>query len=257
MNEEVLTGGAINAVTRQGDVVFRTSGPWAPAVHAVLDHLKRRSFQYSPTALGVDEGGREMISYLPGESMMRPWKPIMFTDDALVQAASVLREFHAATRDLIMPPETEWRSGRAAKIVDQVIRHGDLGPWNTLWQGDRLTGLIDWDFAEPGLPLTDLAQMALYFVPLRGEIHWMEAGFERRPDFRHRLNVLCQRYRSYSAEVVAQEIVHLQQTSIDEIADRAAQGLYPWTMFRDKGEIERTRGEVNWLKSMFSAQFLA
>jgi thiamine kinase-like enzyme len=112
-----------------------------------------------------------MISFLPGESMMRPWKPVMFTDDALVQAATMLRELHDATRGLVLPPETEWRGGKAGKSTGQVIRHGDLGPWNTLWEGDRLTGLIDWDFAEPGLPLTDLAQLALYFVPLRGEDH--------------------------------------------------------------------------------------
>jgi hypothetical protein len=30
--------------------------------------------------------------------------------------------------------------------------------------------------------------------------------------------------------------------------DFAAQGLYPWTMFRDNGEIERTRQEVEWLR---------
>ena len=250
MNEEMLTGGSINSVTRRGDVVYRNGGPWVPAIRAVLDHLGQSGFPYGPKALGVDDQDREMITYLPGEPMMRPWRTVMFTDEALVQAATMLRELHAATLDLVLPPDTVWRSGPAAKNAGQVIRHGDLGPWNTLWQGNRLTGLIDWDFAEPGLPLTDLAQLALYFVPLRGEEHWREAGFPDRPDFAHRLGMLCDVYGTYSAAEVVQAIARLQQTSIVEIAERAARGLYPWTMFRDKGEIERTRFELDWLRSI-------
>ncbi|WP_446750665.1 phosphotransferase [Streptomyces sp. WZ-12] len=48
-----------------------------------------------------------------------------------------------------------------------IIRHGDLGPWNSTWSGDRLSGFIDWDFAAPGHALDDLTQLAWYTVPLR------------------------------------------------------------------------------------------
>ena len=222
-----------------------------PAVHALLDHLHRRGFNYTPKALGVDRRSREMIGFLPGESMMRPWKPVMFTDDALVQAATMLRELHDATHDLVLPPETVWRDGKAEKTIGQVVRHGDLGPRNTLWQDERLTGLIDWDFAEPGQALTDLAQLALYFVPLRGDDHWRECGFPTRPDFAHRIQVICDTYGSFFPNDVAIEIIRLQETSMADIAERAAKGRYPWTMFRDNGEIERTRLEVEWLRAMF------
>ncbi len=251
MQEVPLTGGVINTVTRRGNVVYRTGGPWVPAVHAVLDHLARRGFTFAPTALGVDEQGREMIGFLPGESMMRPWRPVMFTDDALIQAAAMLNEFHAATIGLVLPPDTIWRGGAAEKPLGQVIRHGDLGPWNTLWQGDALTGLIDWDFAEPGLAITDLAQLALYFVPLRGDDHWRECGFSKQPDFAHRLAVICDTYGSFTPDEVALEVGRLQESAMGEIAERAAEGRYPWTMFRDNGEIEKTRLEVEWLQATF------
>lgn len=251
MREEPLAGGAINAVTRRGDIVYRTGGPWVPAVHAVLDHLERKGFRHSPKALGVDDRGREMIGFLSGESMMRPWKPVRFTDDALVQAATMLRELHGATHDLVLPPETVWRGGKAEKKVGQVIRHGDLGPWNTLWQDDRLTGLIDWDFAEPGLALTDLAQLALYFVPLRGEEYWRECGFPTRPDFAHRIRVICAAYGAFDPDEAVAEIIRLQESAMADIAERAAEGRYPWTMFRANGEIERSRTEVEWLREVF------
>ena len=208
-------------------------------------------FSYAPRPLGIDEQGREMISFLPGDSMMRPWRAVMFTDDALIQATEMLRELHDATRELELPAETIWRSGAAAKVSGQVIRHGDLGPWNTLWQDNRLTGLIDWDFAEPGEAITDLAQLALYFVPLRGEDHWRECGFASQPDFGHRVSVICKTYRDVSTSDVVREIDRLQRASMQEIEDRANEGRYPWTMFRENGEIERTRGEVEWLRRTF------
>lgn len=251
--EELLTGGAINQVTRKGDVVYRSGGPWVPAIHAVLDHLDTAGCTYSPTALGVDESGREMISFLPGTPMPRPWRAVMFGDDALVQAATMLRELHAATIELDLPEDTIWRTGPARKRPGMVIRHGDLGPWNTLWHDETLTGLIDWDFAEPGEALDDLAQMALYFVPLRGEQHWQECGFPKRPDFAARLAVLCTAYGSFVEAAVLAAVERLQETEVRRMTEFAAQGLYPWTMFRDNGEIERTRQEIAWLRDEFGS----
>ena len=250
-DEEVLTGGVINTVTRRGDVVYRSGGPWSVAVQDMLAHLQRRGFTYAPAPLGIDEHGREMIAFLPGAVMWRPWRPVMFTDHALVQAATILRALHDATRDLTYPPETVWRTGTAGKQPGQVIRHGDLGPWNMLWEGDTITGLIDWDFAEPGEAITDLAQMALYCVPLRGEAHWRECGFPERPRFRHRVDVLCQAYGAFTVPEVVREIVRLQRAAMADIESRTAQGLYPWTMFRDNGEVAHTQAEIDWLQEEF------
>lgn len=197
-HEEVLAGGSVNEVSRVGDVVLKTAGPWTEAVREVLGYLARNGFSYAPTALGRARDGREVMSFLPGEAMMRPWREPMFGDDGLIQAAKMLRDLHDATRDLVLPESTEWRFGRAGKHAGQIVRHGDLGPWNTLWQGTKLTGLVDWDLAEPGFPLTDLAQLAYYFVPLRGETGWRAAGFETEPDIVHRVEVVCGAYDTYS-----------------------------------------------------------
>jgi hypothetical protein len=250
-DEEVLKGGAINTVTRRGDVVYRSGGSWSVTVLALLGDLQRVGFTQAPAPLGMDEQGREMIAFMPGEPMMRPWRAVMFTDDAVRQAAAMLRALHDATRDLAYPTHTEWRTGAAGKAPGQVIRHGDLGPWNTLWQGDAITGLIDWDFAEPGEAITDLAQMALYFVPLRGEAHWRECGFPERPDFRRRVTVLHQAYGAFSVADVVHEVDRLQRASMAEIAERAAEGRYPWTMFRDNGEVAKTQAELDWLHGEF------
>lgn len=252
--EEVLTGGDVNQVSRRGNIVYRSGGPWTPTIQSLLATLQRRGFTKAPRPLGVDDQDREMISFMPGEPMLRPWRPVMFGDEALVQAGAMLRELHAATIDLTYPAGTTWRSRVASKVPGQVVRHGDLGPWNTLWSGDTLTGLIDWDFAEPGEAVTDLAQMALYFVPMRGEDDWRDCGFPARPDFGHRIAVLCNAYGAFTPDEVVREVERLQHASIEEIVSRAAEGRYPWTMFRDNGEVERTRAEVAWLRNTLGSR---
>ncbi|MGI8484861.1 MAG: aminoglycoside phosphotransferase family protein [Thermomicrobiales bacterium] len=248
MNEEVLTGGTVNNVTKMGDTVFRSGGPWIEAVHATLNRLEAKGFPYSPRVLGVEVDGREKISFLPGAAMMRPWRPVMLAKHGPIQAAAMLRQFHGATRDLILPSETRWRFGNAAKSADQVIRHGDLGPWNTLWEGDRLTGLVDWDLAEPGFPITDLAQLAYYFIPLRGDRGWREAGFSDAPDYVSRLGAICEAYGAFRPADVINELLSLHSAEARRILQLGKQGRYPWDTWLAGGWIAGIETDRSWLK---------
>ena len=53
----------------------RPTGAWTPAVHALLHHLERRQLRGAPRARGIDQQGRETLTYLPGEVVgsRRPW----------------------------------------------------------------------------------------------------------------------------------------------------------------------------------------
>ena len=51
--EQPFEDGNITAVVRVGDTVRRTTGPWTPAVHALLRHLEARGFDAAPRVLGV------------------------------------------------------------------------------------------------------------------------------------------------------------------------------------------------------------
>jgi len=51
-----------------------------------------------------------------------------------------------------------WLHGQLPKIGNERrLVHGDAGLHNTLGQGDRLTGLLDWEFTHAGDPAEDLA----------------------------------------------------------------------------------------------------
>ena len=52
-----------------GDTVRRATGPWTPAVHALLRHLETAGFEAAPCVLGVDDDGREVLSFIEGEAV--------------------------------------------------------------------------------------------------------------------------------------------------------------------------------------------
>ena len=50
-----------------------------------------------------------------------------------------------------------------------MLLHGDFWLGNLLWQGERLTGLIDWEDAMVGDPLADLGKSRLEMLWTLGE----------------------------------------------------------------------------------------
>ena len=67
IDEEPLSGGNMAAVVRLGDTVRRTSGPWTPTIHRLLHDLRERGVDEVPEPFGLDDQGREVLSYRPGE----------------------------------------------------------------------------------------------------------------------------------------------------------------------------------------------
>ena len=61
--EEPLPG-TFTTLTKVGNTV-RRSRAWTPAAHALLRHLERMGFDGALRALGVDDRGREVLTYIP------------------------------------------------------------------------------------------------------------------------------------------------------------------------------------------------
>lgn len=69
MGEQRLDGGNMEPVFRVGDTVRRVTGPWTLAVHKLLDVYAEHDVIEAPRALGLDEQGREILSYREGVVM--------------------------------------------------------------------------------------------------------------------------------------------------------------------------------------------
>jgi hypothetical protein len=87
MSEETLPGGNIDGAVLIGDVVHKRASPWTPTVHALLRHLEYADVDGVPRALGFDEQGRQMLTYLPGEVIgdSVSWPAWAYADSTLVQ----------------------------------------------------------------------------------------------------------------------------------------------------------------------------
>jgi Phosphotransferase enzyme family len=160
---ELLTGGNTNIVERVGDTVRRSGGPWTPTVHALLDHLRARRIDWLPRPLGVDEDGRELLTFLPGTVPQYPMPDWVWADEQLVTAGRKLRAFHDASVGFDqsgpwqMPPHEP----------PEVICHNDFAPYNFVFDDShRLVGVIDCDMASPGPRVWDVAYLAYRLVPL-------------------------------------------------------------------------------------------
>ena len=166
MDDEIeLTGGNSNsAVVKVGNTVRRSMSAPSPSVHRLLKHLEECGFEKSPKFLGIDDEGREILSFIPGscEITATAWK----SETTLVSAANLLRDLHEALTQYPTKPDDIWRYEYLDKNQHEVICHNDFGLYNVVIQDNSCIGVIDFDLAGPGPRLRDIAYAAYWFVPL-------------------------------------------------------------------------------------------
>ncbi|MEU0069321.1 phosphotransferase [Streptomyces sp. NPDC006332] len=143
-----LTGGRITpGVVRVGDMVRRPVGPHSPFVHRLLRHLEDVGADAAPRLLGIDDKGREILSFQHGDVVTafraRDWSPAQIT-----AAARLLRRLHDAT------------AGTQIAGDEETVCHNDFSPLNVTFVDDLPVRAFDFDQAAPGPRTRDLAYAA-------------------------------------------------------------------------------------------------
>lgn len=175
LSEIPLSGGQLTpGIVRVGNTVRRPPKRNAAFVHNLLVFLGNQGFPFAPRFLGMDEHGREILSYLEGEIWSDSGSRL--SDDLLEQVAGAIRRYHDAT------------AGSPLAQGQEIVAHHELGPHNTIFQESRLVGFIDWDDAAPGTRLRDLANTVYNYVDVS---HWsnQEANEQAR-----RIVLMCVAY---------------------------------------------------------------
>ena len=166
MNEGVSLGGNLSEAVRVGDTIRRRTGPWTPAVHALLRHLEAVGFEVSPRVLGIDEQGREMLRYIEGDGPTGwpdPMPEYTWSERSLVAAAKLLRRYHDALDGFITPAGARWRINSPET---EVIRHNDVAPFNSVFRDGEPIAMVDFDLAGPGRRIWDVAVGLWRWVPV-------------------------------------------------------------------------------------------
>lgn len=248
--ETPLFGGLVNGrVVRVGDTVRRPAGDWTPTIHALLAHLATKGFP-SPLPMGLDDRGREMLSFLPGRPSLWPWPAALLAESGPRQVGALLRRYHEAVADFVPPSPAIWRHGPQDLEPGQVVLHGDFGPYNLIWSGDSpdaaVNGVIDFELARPGDPLEDAAFAAIRVAHLRPDASAAKIGFTAIPDRAARLAAFAEGYGCALALIRARVILS-QEDELWRIAVWGGQGREPWATFLRKGLAEELRAELAWM----------
>lgn len=194
MVEEQLDGGIANAgqVVRVGPHVLRPSSPHSGSIHAFLRAVRRAGFTGVPMPVGIDDDGRERLEFIEGDVPLSPYPDWCQSDAALVSVARLLRELHEAARGFD-PRGLTWNDDLADPAGGSLVCHNDLELSNIVFRDGVAVGFLDFEFAAPGRPVYDLAQLARFCVPIDDELDQTRVGW-RPADRPARLRLVADAY---------------------------------------------------------------
>lgn len=231
---ERLTGGYVTEAVRIGATVRRRPGERAEYVHRLLAHLDQAGYQGAPRLLGIDDEGREILTFVEGHVPAdRADEPGVRDHRSLRAVARLVRRLHDVTE------------GTALAGDDEVACHNDLSPRNTVYDLSpgwwRPVALIDWDLASPGRRIHDLAHLCWQYADLGPR--WADpaqAGVLVR--------VLCDAYGAQDRSEVMPAILWWQDRCWRGIERLAAEGDEAMRRLRDQGGARWVRDASQWVE---------
>jgi hypothetical protein len=217
---ERLSSNEHRPIVRAGRTVRRPVGPWTPAVHALLRHLEEVGFDGAPRMLGIDEEGREVLTYVEGEESHHARRPELHSAAALVEVARLIRRYHEAVAGFVPPEGAVWQT--QAEVPDAtLVCHNDLAPVNTIFVADRPRAFIDWDYAAPATVQWELACAVWSFVPLYDDTFCRQYGYPTEPRG-PRIRLLLDAYGLESREGFL-DLVRARELALYDMVRRRAQ----------------------------------
>jgi aminoglycoside phosphotransferase (APT) family kinase protein len=216
-------------------------------VHSLLNHLHSVGFTRVPKPLGV-VAGQEVLRFIPGDSGPAGWRRVV-PEAGLRAMARLLREYHQAVEGFVAPSGARWALADGPPGPGQVICHGDIGPWNVVWDGLVPVGLVDFDFAGPGDPLEDVAYALEHTAPFRDDTQAMRwQGFDAPPDRAARIAVFAEEYGLPSVDGLVDAVICRQETTGVWVRAQAALGLEPQRTWVAQGFCDELAARVQWSK---------
>jgi hypothetical protein len=244
--EVLLVGGTANRgrVVRIGDTVRRPLRPTSPATHALLRHLDAVGFTGAPRFLGVDQQGREVLSYVRGTAITPPYPGWALTDEALTSVAHLLRDYHHAVSSFDPAPHA-WPASPPAPFDGGLVSHNDVNLDNVVFRKGRAVALIDFDLASPGCRVWDVGCAARLWTPLRPDRHIDDA---RRGQVLARFRLFVDSYGLPDADrddvVTAVRLNH--EWCYDLVGTAAANGHAGFSEYLDGGARDRADRVREW-----------
>jgi Phosphotransferase enzyme family len=229
-----LPGGFVNSVVRVGDTVRRRLPARAEFIHQLLRLFDQAGWDGAPRFLGLDEQGREMLSFVPGHVAWETSQPAdVSCDESLLHIAELVRQFHDLT------------AGTTLAGSDEVVCHNDLSPKNTVYQdlgvGLRPVAFIDWDIAAPGRRINDVAHVCWQYLRLG-------PGVAGAKDAARGMRLICDAYGLVDRSRLVDVILWWQDRCWRGIESAAAAGDPAMRHLRDNGAVRDVQAARRWVE---------
>ena len=232
MLEEALPGGYVTNQVRVGDTVRRRTIGQADFVHRLLRLFEDVDWPGAPRFLGLDESGREVLSYLDGHAAWEAQQPaVVWSQASLHRVGRLVREFHDLT------------AGTELAGSHEVVCHNDLSPRNTIYQdsgsGLRPVAFIDWDLAAPGQRIHDVALVCWQYLNLGPGIGDVAATAEL-------MQVICTGYGLADRSELVSTILWWQDRCWRGIDKEANAGMPAMLRLRESGAVDQVKAAHHW-----------
>lgn len=208
------------------NTVRRPAHPNAPYIHALLKQLEVAGVSWAPRFLGIDEQGREILTFIQGDVLhhTKQWE-----DAQLRQIVRFIKQLHDATEGTDL-----------AGTVD-VVCHNDIAPWNTVFQDGIPVALIDFNDAAPGKRVDDMGYFLWVFLDLgNNDIAAEEQG--------QRMRALCDEYGNIdSNDLIATTLEHQQKVLIMR-QEQARQSDSLETKEWAEGRAQEIKNAMDWVR---------
>jgi hypothetical protein len=253
---QVLSDGKVSTagVVRIGDRVRRRPGPGAVSIHRLLSELSPTGLDI-PRPLRLGEGVEE-LTFVPGETPRLTWSPWMQTDEVLADVAESLRSLHDSTRSLVGVIDGPWwcwdhDHDAASAVAPEVICHGDPWPANIVFRNGKVGGWIDFDLAQPGRAIDDVAALAKHWVPLMSDERAGAHGWRLPLDRNARLALLADAYGLDSAQrsLLIDGAIAFAATTARSHRRWAAAGQHSFSVMVARGVTDAIEADGRWLSA--------
>ncbi|MCA0149531.1 MULTISPECIES: phosphotransferase [Rossellomorea] len=250
--EEKLTGGNVSAVYRSGDTVRRELKPESARIHKLLSHLEKKGFRHSPAFLGIDEKGREILSFIEGEAGNYPLKEYMWSDEVLSGIAKMLRHYHDAVSDF--PIDDGWEPIDHTPEPFEVLCHNDFAIYNIIFNKQHPVGIIDFDVAGPGPRRWDIAYTLYTCVPL-SRVRYSETGdamhYDRERDAARIKERVKRFFESYGIDFGLEDLqmaIRRLEAICQTIHRKAREGDPAFQKMIEEGHVEHYQKDIAFVR---------
>ena len=253
--EEPLFGGDLTeGIVRVGATVRRPRVVESDLVEALLLYLEGVGFDGAPRFLGVDDRGRQILSFVDGQVAGRPWPDWVADDDRVVSVAQLVRRYDDAAQGFGLPPVATALirpdpDGMPAALRGPAtfVAHMDICPENVVFRDGHAAALIDFDLARPSNRLREVCAMLLWWAPMMPEPDREPCVREVDVFARAALMVDAYGLPDDDRAQIATTMLNSTERSWHAMRYRAEQRGGPWRRLWDQGVGELITRRYEWL----------